>query len=196
MDVTRTSSVMRRAHLRVIRQRVVRLVALVAVVLAPLVAIPATAAHALTTCDPGIRTKVWDGGASTSSWDDAANWSPDAVPTTVDHVCINTGTGVTITSATVQSLESQKPLTISGSLDLTSTTQGSTLGSTTTLDGTLSGAASKNLTGTIDWDAGGQVSGPGALTVAAGGTLRLPSECVNHRYLNGSIVNRGTIDYP
>ena len=49
---------------------------------------------------------------------------------------------------------------------------------------------------TLDWVEGGTISGPGALTVAAGGTLRMPTQtCFNHRFLNGTIVNRGTIDY-
>jgi hypothetical protein len=34
-------------------------------------------------------TKTWDGGAGTTSWGDAANWSPDGVPTSSDHIVIS-----------------------------------------------------------------------------------------------------------
>ena len=40
---------------------------------------------------------------------------------------------------------------------------------------------------TLDWVEGGTISGPGALTVAAGGTLRLPAQCVNHHFLRRSV---------
>ena len=48
---------------------------------------------------------------------------------------------------------------------------------------------------TLEWPEGGTINGPGALTVATGGTLRLPAQCVNHHFLRGPLVNRGTIDY-
>ena len=96
MAGTTTSRSAFRARIQPVRRRIVRVVALLAVVLAPLVAIPAGQAHALTSCAPSVRTSVWDGGAATSNWDDAANWNPDGVPTSADHVCIDTGTGVTV----------------------------------------------------------------------------------------------------
>ena len=179
------------------RRRIVRAAAIVAVVVAPLVAIPAGPAHALTSCAPSVRTSVWDGGAATSDWNDAANWNPDGVPTPADHVCINVGTGVTVASATVQSIESQKPLTITASLTVTSTAQGSTLGATTlAASASLGGAGNTTLVGTLDWVEGGTVNGPGTLTIATGGTLRMPNQtCVNHRFLTGPLLNHGTINY-
>jgi hypothetical protein len=37
----------------------------------------------------GYAQKKWDGGASTSSWNDAANWAPDGVPTSSDSVILD-----------------------------------------------------------------------------------------------------------
>lgn len=44
-----------------------------------------------------IAQKTWDGGASTSDWNDAANWDPDGVPSSTDDVSIGAFT-VNITS--------------------------------------------------------------------------------------------------
>jgi uncharacterized protein YjdB len=39
--------------------------------------------------------KTWDGGASTTNWGDANNWSPNGVPTSSDNVVLS-GNGITI----------------------------------------------------------------------------------------------------
>ena len=44
--------------------------------------------------------RTWDGGAGTSTWSDAANWSGDVVPTTTDSVTIIAGANVIVTSTT------------------------------------------------------------------------------------------------
>ncbi|MBW3593440.1 MAG: hypothetical protein KY396_07085, partial [Actinobacteria bacterium] len=82
----------------------------------------------------GIATKTWDGGAGTTSWHDAANWSPDGVPGVDDHVCIpeDASGDVTVrltTTATVKSIEVGETLDIAGggTLDLTDATQLSTV---------------------------------------------------------------------
>jgi hypothetical protein len=56
----------------------------------------------------------WDGGAGTSNWFDAENWSNDVLPTAVDDVAINTGSAVEFGggTATVASLETTS-LTVS-----------------------------------------------------------------------------------
>jgi len=48
---------------------------------------------------------TWDGGAGTSNWNDANNWSGNAVPTSSDDVTINTAVTVLVnTAADVNSL--------------------------------------------------------------------------------------------
>ena len=44
--------------------------------------------------------RTWDGGAGTSTWSDAANWSGDVVPTNTDSVTIIAGANVVVTSST------------------------------------------------------------------------------------------------
>ncbi len=41
------------------------------------------------TAKPGGATKLWDGGATTTAWADAANWSPDGIPTMTDFVLLD-----------------------------------------------------------------------------------------------------------
>ena len=40
------------------------------------------------------QTKTWDGGAGTSNWSDANNWSPNGLPSSSDYVIIDAGTVV------------------------------------------------------------------------------------------------------
>lgn len=46
-------------------------------------------------------TRTWDGGALTTSWHDAANWTDDTVPTATDDVVIATNVTVQISSTAV-----------------------------------------------------------------------------------------------
>src|SRR5207247_862122 len=39
---------------------------------------------------------TWDGGAATSNWADAANWSPDGVPTSTDNISLSAGSAMTV----------------------------------------------------------------------------------------------------
>lgn len=77
---------------------------------------------------PGILAEItaaisWDGGAGTTNWNDADNWSNDAVPTSVDDVTLTSGDYVEIlvgSNANVNSLNIQNGATlIIGSLSLT-----------------------------------------------------------------------------
>jgi Secretion system C-terminal sorting domain len=45
--------------------------------------------------------RTWDGGAGTTAWTDANNWSGDVVPTTSDDVTIIEGADVRITTGTI-----------------------------------------------------------------------------------------------
>jgi hypothetical protein len=56
----------------------------------------------------------WDGGASTSNWCDAANWSNDVIPTAADDVVINTVVTVSM-STCADSQVNFNTLTVGGS---------------------------------------------------------------------------------
>ena len=51
---------------------------------------------------PGV---CWDGGASTTHWEDAANWSADTLPASTDVAYLNLVAGVTVDLATARSVK-------------------------------------------------------------------------------------------
>ncbi len=105
---------------------------------------------------------VWDGGAGTANWNDAANWAGDVVPTLADDVQIGAGTPSPITfsaSAQAKSLLSDRAISLGSARTLTIGTS-----ATVNADFTLGG-------GTIDggaWSFGG---GGGLRFTTSGGTL-------------------------
>ncbi len=121
-------------------------------------------------------TITWVGNATTdpNSWHTPSNWDANRVPGAGDHVCIpdvaNTNAISFSTGTTsVASLESADSLTVSGgTLELTSTMQGSEVDRFTLSGGTLAGAG--NLTipvgGTFVWT-GGNMSGSGRTTISS-----------------------------
>ena len=152
----------------------------------------ATPALAVEVGSCSIATITWDGGGDTTDWSTDANWNPDRQPGASDHVCIPAaapqasvvlGAGVT-----VRSVEATKPLTVGGTLEVTSTTQASSLAGST-VAGTLTGAGAKSLGGDSSWT--GVISGSGPVTVPVGGTLTAPTNCGT---LDGStLTNLGTL---
>ena len=123
----------------------------------------ATAPSAAPSC-----TVEWDGGGGDRLWSNALNWTGNATPTADDHACIGvlgtTDPVLVDTSATVKSVRSSQPVNVNSSLTVTAT--GVAEESTFTdmrLTGTLAGAGTAIVTGTLDW-AGG--------TMQDGGTTR------------------------
>ncbi|UAY52834.1 MBG domain-containing protein [Ferruginibacter albus] len=135
-----------------------------------------------------LAQKTWDGGAGTSNWGDANNWSPNGVPGSSDAVTIASSTTVTIniTNAVCGSLQLGKvggssaqagslsfattgspSLTISGALILggTSSTNGST--------GTVTFKSGATLTAGSLQVGGSNGGNTGIITMTSGGTLIL-----------------------
>lgn len=145
----------------------------------------------------------WDGGAGTNGWDDADNWSTDAVPGATDHVCIGAAFTVDHGSGTdeVLSVQSAGTLELSGgSLSLTDTANDSTAAALAVSGGELTGGATLTVSGTLDWTGGFQ-SGSGRTTVASGGALTVDSASgvFLERTLRlagaGSVVGEGGISF-
>ncbi len=130
-------------------------------------------ARAAPTC-----TINWTGGGGTASWFTAVNWDQNRLPTPTDNVCIPATTpAITVTydqnqSTQILSLQSQEPLAVStGELDLTDTTQTSTIsGGLTWSGGTLGGSGDVVVGGPMGWS-GGTKSGSGTLTANGGMTV-------------------------
>jgi hypothetical protein len=144
-------------------------------------------------CD--VATKTWDRGAGTDSWHDAANWAPDGVPGSSDHVCIpagSPGTLVTTSSAvTVASVEAAKDLRVQSPLTLTSTGQASLFSALLDLRSDLAGDADRTVAGTLDWRSG-IISGSGVTTVSDGGSL-VASASTGTQRLASSLVTAGSV---
>jgi hypothetical protein len=111
------------------------LVRLFAVVVASALAVPALAA-----------VKTWDGGASTTSWHDGDNGSPNGVPGALDDATIPGPAGTTVVHSTGSN--TVKSISCSGTLQI----QGGQL--------TVTGAFTTDPGGTLDWQDGSMVGAP------------------------------------
>jgi hypothetical protein len=136
----------------------------------------------------------WDGGGNGTSWNDANNWSGNAVPTAADDVTVNVATNPAIQvtdNRAVRSLVSDEALTITalGTLDVATA---ATFNAGFTLAGTLTGAGGVTLSGAAAWN-GGAMSGAGTTTVAPGATLSL--DTAGTKLLARRLVNSGTTNW-
>jgi len=139
-------------------------------------------------------TVTWDGGAGTSSWFDAANWSDDKLPAAVDDVVIATGGGVNFNgAAAVASISSTTPFTIAGgSLDISGT---ATFGSSLThTGGTLEGSGAVTLNGPWSWT-GGTVQGVGTLVLAAGATGQINTTTSSVKVVDRAVEIAGNLNW-
>ena len=134
----------------------------------------------------------WDGGAGTSFWSDAANWTGDALPGAADFVTLDLVSGVIVDHVNgttsilgLQSSPNNHLVVSGGSLTLSSAATVSSLSGDLTLTGTGAFASLGTLNaGTVNLDggsvinsgsfnaavlnqSGGTFSGAGALTVSS-----------------------------
>jgi hypothetical protein len=120
---------------------------------------------------PAVCTKDWDHGANTTSWDDAANWAPDGVPSAGDIACIGSGFSVDHSSGasdSVLAVQSSGTLTVSGgSLALTSASTPSTATDLNQSGGTIGGTGTLSVSGSFAWS-GGRQTDAGTTVIAAG----------------------------
>src|SRR5262249_51399203 len=107
----------------------------------------------------GSLASTWDGGAGTTSWGDAANWSPDGVPSASTNVSL--------------ALASPATIDVNGTFSVSSLT----IGNNTTLN---IGTGSLSVAGAYSQSAGSVDAGSGQLNVTgttnlSGGTLAIAS---------------------
>ncbi len=153
----------------------------------PLVLVILAAASMSAGSAEAVCTRTFDGGASTSSWHDAANWDLDTLPISTDTVCIGAAFAVTYStgSTTIVALEhtSTQPFTVSGG---TLTISGTSTISSAGLDqtgGTLTGTGTLDIAGLFTWSGGTQSGGitnvNGGLTVSGSGSKTLTARTLN-----------------
>lgn len=142
-----------------------------------------------------LNAQTWDGGAGTTSWMDAANWSGDVLPTATSTVNIGNGVTVVVPSGTALA----KVIANNGNLTVQS---GATLTVTDSNSGGFTfnnGAGSLTNEGTINVSAGsGTLSGllfQAGVSFLNNGTINLNN--IGRRALTfsgGSATNNGTIN--
>ncbi|HEV7528060.1 MAG TPA: RHS repeat-associated core domain-containing protein [Solirubrobacteraceae bacterium] len=117
-------------------------------------------------------TDSWT-GPSEANWQIASDWSAEHVPNAGDVACIGAGKTVVIASGTNQSgvVQGEGRIAISGgfgSLELTNSLGLSSIHSLLLAHGgTLTGAATLKVTGSLTWS-GGRMSGSGSTILASG----------------------------
>ena len=141
-----------------------------------------------------LCTDTWTGAAE-GSWRTASNWSAAHVPTSTDVACIGVGKTVNVTegSNVAGVTQGEGTLAISGgSLEVSNALEPSNLHGLTLTGGTLTGAATVNVSSSFTWtevSAESTMSGTGSTVVRSGvaGTLG------NSRLVGRKLVNEGTL---
>jgi hypothetical protein len=146
-------------------------------------------------------TISWDGGAGTTAWADANNWSTNTLPTATDVVAIGAAFNVTSSGpVSIASLQLGGTLSITGGMFSVSDTgaNGSIINGTLNLTpsgtgGGLSGAGDLVVNGTLTWTSG-DMGGSGTTTIGSGGTLNFGGTPIS---LSGSrlLHNDGTATF-
>lgn len=116
---------------------------------------------------------TWDGGAGTTNWEDATNWSTDMLPTSADQVVID-GSSVMLSSATTI-----QKLNINGSGALT-----------------VSSAGALTVDGFAGNDDGLEINNSASLMVDLGGSVTIENilgSAADGLYVRGTCMNNGTI---
>ncbi len=133
-------------------------------------------------------------GASEATWQTPANWSTGKVPTSSDVACVGSGKSVKVSSESQVAgvLQGEGDVVISGgSLELTNTLEASSIRALTLSNGgTLTGAATVRVTGSLEWP-NGAMSGSGT-TVLASGASGSKETLVEVALKQRTFVNEGT----
>jgi RHS repeat-associated protein len=141
-----------------------RIVGVVVVLLAALAVVP-SGASAESLCTDTFT------GASEATWQTPANWSTGKVPTSSDVACVGSGKTVKVSSASQVAgvLQGEGEVVISGGeLEVTNSLETSSIRAMVLSNGgTLTGAATVKVTGSLEWP-NGTMSGSGTTVLASG----------------------------
>ncbi|MGV3485139.1 MAG: beta strand repeat-containing protein, partial [Planctomycetaceae bacterium] len=141
-----------------------------------------------------LATVTWDGGAGTSSWNDADNWDGNQLPGASDDVVIGDLSGtptITINATTsVQSVTAAEKVALASGVTFT-TSQLSTYNAGVGLaGGTFSPNSGADVYGASTWTAG-NIVGNGSGTISLYGSMAF-SGISNRSAQNIAIINHGT----
>jgi hypothetical protein len=135
-------------------------------------------------------TDTWT-GASEGEWSTATNWSKGTVPSSSDVACVGSGKTAHVAAGSNHAgvVQGKGALRITGgSLEVSSASEASSIASLIQSEGTLSGAATVEASGSFEWT-GGTMSGSGKTIVAGSVTGTVRSNLLAQR----TLVNEGTL---
>lgn len=137
-------------------------------------------------------TNTWTGAAE-GSWATAGNWSAKHVPTSTEVACIGSGKTVNITSGSrqVKMLQGEGSVVVSATLEVLSTTESSKISGLALAGGTLKGAATVQVSGSLTWTEEDTMSGTGSTVLLSGATASISGARVNLKKRRFS--NEGTL---
>ncbi len=140
-----------------------------------------------------LCTDTWT-GPSEGEWQVASDWSTGKVPSSSDVACVGSGKTVKIKSGSDVAgvLQGEGGVSISGgSLEVADTLEVSSVHSVTMKGGTLTGAATVDISGSLVWNEG-KMTGSGSTVLKPEATARIyaaGSATITERKL----VNEGTV---
>jgi RHS repeat-associated protein len=140
-----------------------------------------------------LCTDTWT-GASEGTWQTATNWSTGKVPTSSDVACIGEGKTVSVTEGANQTgvVQGKGALVLAAaSLEVTNALETSSINAITMSGGTLSGAATVDVSGSFSWS-GGTMSGTGSTVLGTGVSGSITS-CPEGFLRERTLVNEGTV---
>ncbi len=138
----------------------------------------------------GFCTDKWK-GPSEGEWSVAADWSAGHVPESGDVACIGSGATVRVTGTgnVAGTVQGEGTLEVVGSLEVASAFEPSSLHGLAIGGGTLTGAASVQVTGTLSWEYG-EYEGSGELVVGSGASGTWGDVTIGG---SGVVRNEGTV---
>jgi RHS repeat-associated protein len=143
-------------------------------------------------------TDTWTGPNAGGEWRTSGDWSTGSVPDSSDIACVEAGVSIDVDGATNQvgALLDEGALVISsGSLELVSASNTSSVSALSISGGILAGAGRLTVSGSLSWT-GGTMSGSGATVVLSGasGTLTAGVTLAGRQLVNEgttTLENRG-----
>ncbi len=143
-----------------------------------------------------VCTDTYNGPAE-GEYQIAANWSAEHVPTSSDVVCVGAGETVRVTEGINQAgiVQVEGTLVIKGgTLEVSNALEASILGTLNMSGGTLTGAATVDVSGELSWTAG-TMSGSGSTVLSPGVSGSLAVTPSNAFLAARSFVNEGTMTF-
>jgi RHS repeat-associated protein len=140
-----------------------------------------------------VCTDTWKGPAE-GEWQVAADWSAEHVPTSSDVACIGIADVVRVTEGSNQAGIAQVEGTLvikGGTLEVSNALEASVLSKLTVSGGTLTGAATVDVSSELSWTSG-TMGGSGSTVLLSGATGSL-ALTTSSFLATRSLVNEGTI---